>query len=294
MLMGAVGGPKWDALPVDRRPEKGLLRMRKELGLFANLRPAAVLPALVGASTLRPRGGRGDRPAGGARADGRALLRRAARHGAGLGPARGAQHDGVRRGRDRAHRARGLRRRAPPAQAGDARPQGERAGGLPALGAGGGGGGARLPRRAARAPAGRLDGDAAAARAAPLRRGRHRESVRRHPLRRGRHGDGLARDAAVREPRRRRDRPLRARARLGARHRGPGPRQPAGRDPLGGHAARALAGRPRRRALGARRGGRGRSPSATARRISPSSAAPAPPIGCRRMGDLVLERIEAA
>ena len=54
ILMGAVGGPKWDALAVDRRPEKGLLRIRKELGLFANLRPAAVMPALVGASTLRP------------------------------------------------------------------------------------------------------------------------------------------------------------------------------------------------------------------------------------------------
>ena len=54
VLMGAVGGPKWDALPVDRRPEKGLLRIRKELGLFANLRPATVIPALVGASTLRP------------------------------------------------------------------------------------------------------------------------------------------------------------------------------------------------------------------------------------------------
>jgi 3-isopropylmalate dehydrogenase len=54
VLMGAVGGPKWDALPVDRRPEKGLLRIRKELGLFANLRPAAVMPALVEASTLRP------------------------------------------------------------------------------------------------------------------------------------------------------------------------------------------------------------------------------------------------
>ena len=47
VLMGAVGGPKWDALPVDRRAERGLLRLRKELGLFANLRPAAVLPALV-------------------------------------------------------------------------------------------------------------------------------------------------------------------------------------------------------------------------------------------------------
>ncbi len=53
VLLGAVGGPKWDALAVDVRPEKGLLRIRKELGLFANLRPASVFPALAGASTLR-------------------------------------------------------------------------------------------------------------------------------------------------------------------------------------------------------------------------------------------------
>ncbi len=54
VLLGAVGGPKWDALPPERRPEKGLLRIRKELDLYANLRPAAVLPALVEASSLRP------------------------------------------------------------------------------------------------------------------------------------------------------------------------------------------------------------------------------------------------
>jgi len=54
VLMGAVGGPKWDALGVDVRPEKGLLRIRKELGLFANLRPARMVPALVGASSLKP------------------------------------------------------------------------------------------------------------------------------------------------------------------------------------------------------------------------------------------------
>jgi 3-isopropylmalate dehydrogenase len=54
VLLGAVGGPQWDRLPVERRPERGLLRIRKELGLFANLRPATVFPALVAASTLRP------------------------------------------------------------------------------------------------------------------------------------------------------------------------------------------------------------------------------------------------
>ena len=54
VLLGAVGGPKWDEMPVDVRPEKGLLRIRKDLGLFANLRPAAVIPALADASALRP------------------------------------------------------------------------------------------------------------------------------------------------------------------------------------------------------------------------------------------------
>ena len=53
VLLGAVGGPKWDTLASDQRPEKGLLRMRKDLGLYANLRPAAVLPALVDASSLK-------------------------------------------------------------------------------------------------------------------------------------------------------------------------------------------------------------------------------------------------
>ena len=54
VLLGAVGGPKWDDMAVDVRPEKGLLAIRKALGLFANLRPAAVIPALAEASTLRP------------------------------------------------------------------------------------------------------------------------------------------------------------------------------------------------------------------------------------------------
>ncbi|MEX2649685.1 MAG: 3-isopropylmalate dehydrogenase [Alphaproteobacteria bacterium] len=54
VLLGAVGGPKWDALPFERKPERGLLALRKELGLFANLRPAICLPALADASTLKP------------------------------------------------------------------------------------------------------------------------------------------------------------------------------------------------------------------------------------------------
>ena len=54
VLFGSVGGPKWDSLPFDQRPELGILRLRKELGLFANLRPAIVLDALVDASSLKP------------------------------------------------------------------------------------------------------------------------------------------------------------------------------------------------------------------------------------------------
>ena len=54
MLLGAVGGPKWDGLPRDLRPERGLLGIRKLLGLFANLRPAILYPELANASTLKP------------------------------------------------------------------------------------------------------------------------------------------------------------------------------------------------------------------------------------------------
>ena len=53
VLLGAVGGPKWDDLPFDKKPERGLLGIRKDMGLFANLRPATVLEALADASTLK-------------------------------------------------------------------------------------------------------------------------------------------------------------------------------------------------------------------------------------------------
>jgi 3-isopropylmalate dehydrogenase len=54
VIFGAVGGPKWDSVPYEARPEAGLLRLRKDLGLFANLRPAVVYPALAEASSLKP------------------------------------------------------------------------------------------------------------------------------------------------------------------------------------------------------------------------------------------------
>lgn len=54
VLLGAVGGPRYDTLPRDKRPERGLLRIRKELNLFANLRPALLYPELAAASSLKP------------------------------------------------------------------------------------------------------------------------------------------------------------------------------------------------------------------------------------------------
>ena len=54
VLFGAVGGPKWADVPYQHRPEAGLLRLRKDLGLFANLRPAICYPALASASSLKP------------------------------------------------------------------------------------------------------------------------------------------------------------------------------------------------------------------------------------------------
>ena len=53
VIMGAVGGPAWDNLPFEQKPERGLLRLRKEMDLFANLRPAVVFDALADASTLK-------------------------------------------------------------------------------------------------------------------------------------------------------------------------------------------------------------------------------------------------
>ncbi|HSB48274.1 MAG TPA: 3-isopropylmalate dehydrogenase [Burkholderiales bacterium] len=54
VLCGAVGGPRYDSLPRPQRPEQGILKLRKALGLFANLRPALMFPELVGASPLKP------------------------------------------------------------------------------------------------------------------------------------------------------------------------------------------------------------------------------------------------
>ena len=54
VLLGAVGGPKWEAIDFSLRPERALLGLRSSLGLYANLRPARIFPALLDASTLKP------------------------------------------------------------------------------------------------------------------------------------------------------------------------------------------------------------------------------------------------
>src|ERR1700751_3232190 len=53
VLFGSVGGPKWETIPFELQPERGLLKLRKEMDLFANLRPAMVFEALADASTLK-------------------------------------------------------------------------------------------------------------------------------------------------------------------------------------------------------------------------------------------------
>ncbi|KZX84333.1 3-isopropylmalate dehydrogenase, partial [Alcanivorax sp. HI0011] len=54
ILFGSIGCPKWDTIERDKRPERGLLRLRSSLGLFANLRPAILFPQLADASSLKP------------------------------------------------------------------------------------------------------------------------------------------------------------------------------------------------------------------------------------------------
>src|SRR3972149_11785520 len=53
VLLAAVGGPKWDKLESAKKPESGLLKLRKELGVYANLRPARILPGMEKGSTLK-------------------------------------------------------------------------------------------------------------------------------------------------------------------------------------------------------------------------------------------------
>ena len=199
VMFGAVGGPKYDSLPFAAKPERGLLALRKELDLFANLRPAMVFPALADASSLKrelvegldimilreltggvyfgePRGVE-DLPGGGKRAVDTQVYTtpeierdRAGRLRAGREAAQ--QGDLGREGQRHAHR-----RALAPDRAGAARP--------------------RLCRRRARPHVRRQLRHAAGAPAQAVRRHRHRQSVRRPPVRLRRHAHGLARHAAL-------------------------------------------------------------------------------------------------
>ena len=103
VLLGAVGGPKYDVLDFSVKPERGLLRLRKEMDLFANLRPAVCFDALADFSSLKKD------VIGGLDIMIRRLLRRAARRLQGRQRAGGHQHPALHRGRDRPRRPLGLR-----------------------------------------------------------------------------------------------------------------------------------------------------------------------------------------
>ncbi len=206
VLLGAVGGPKWDTTDPDApRPEQGLLGLRKGMGLYANLRPVRPSPALVGASPLRE-----ERIAGTDLLVVRELTGGIYFGDSGRDGRRRPRHLRVqRRGNraDRPHRLRGgpaPRRELRPQAQGHLGRQGQRAGDLTPVARGGRPRRPRLRRRRARPPAGRQRRDAAGLAPGRLRRDRHREPLRRHPQRRVGDAHRLARDAALRQPRRRR------------------------------------------------------------------------------------------
>ena len=100
VLLGAVGGPKYDDLDFSLKPERGLLRLRKEMDLYANLRPAQCFDALKDFSSLKPDLDRWARHHDRARIDLGGLFRRTkGYHGRGQGP-RGRQHPAIHHGRD--------------------------------------------------------------------------------------------------------------------------------------------------------------------------------------------------
>ena len=202
VLLGAVGGPKWDTTDPDApRPEQGLLGLRKGLGLYANLRPVRPSPALRRRQPAARRADRGHRPARRPRAHRRHLLRRVAAARATAptttAPTRSPRSSGSPASPSSARRRAARRPQVTSVDKANVletsrlwRETVERVAG-------------ELRRRRARPHAGRQRGDAARLRAGALRRDRHREPVRRHPQRRVGDAHRLAGDAALGEPRRR-------------------------------------------------------------------------------------------
>ena len=105
VLLGAVGGPQYDDLDFSLKPERGLLRLRKEMDLYANLRPAQCFDALADFSSLKREVVAGLDIMIVRELTSRRLLRRAARHLHRGQPARRHQHPALHRGRDRPRRA---------------------------------------------------------------------------------------------------------------------------------------------------------------------------------------------
>ena len=185
VIFGAVGGPKWDKVPYDVRPEAGLLRLRKDLALFANIRPAIVYPALADSSSLKREVVEG--------LD--IIILRELTGGVYFGEPKTITDlgNGQKRAIDtqvydtyeiERIGARGLRAGAQAAQQGhlDGKAQRHEVGRAVERG-GDGAARARIQGRAARAHAGRCRRHAAGALAEAVRRHRHRQSVRRHAVR---------------------------------------------------------------------------------------------------------------
>ena len=200
ILFGSVGGPKWDKLGFQLRPELAILRLRKELDLFANLRPAIVLGPLVDASTLKPDVVRG--------LD--LMIVRESTGGIYFGEPRGVETlpNGEKRGlryrelyhqRNRARRARGVRAGAQAQEPRDQRGEGQRDAVGPVLAPDRHGAArAGLCRRDARPHVRGQLRHAACAQSATVRRDRHFQHLRRPAVGPGVHADRQSGHAARR------------------------------------------------------------------------------------------------
>ena len=260
VLLGAVGGPKWDTTnPDDPRPEQGLLGLRKGMGLYANLRPVRPSPALIAASPLREERIKGTDLLVVRELTGGIYFGKSGRDGDSAYDT--CEYDASEIERIARAAFEAARRRAEGSGRKPKVTSIDKANVMET---------SRLWREVVTRVApdyatsrsttsSRQRGDAAGLAPGRLRRDRRREPLRRHPQRRGGDADRQPRDAPLGQPRRRRRPwPLRAGPRLRPRHRRQRHRQPARHLPLGGDDA-APRPRPSRR-CGADRGGGRRRP----------------------------------